>query len=106
MRLLTISFNPLNAPLINEQDMACVDDALFNLALLLELHHGLHLRSCIVTSAEIDLCFLHQFEEANLHSSSADIASDDVRWGCNFIHFVKVNNTVLCQLNIVVCLCY
>ena len=81
--------------------MSRVEGLLTGLAGLLEIHHGLHLAQQVRLALQVDIGFLHQFEEIDLYPSSGYIPSAFDLVG-DLVDFVNVDDAVLSQFSIAV----
>ena len=82
--------------------MAGVDDRAVDLSFGLKFHRRLKLRSQIERSAQADLGFLHQLQQAALNAAAAHIPSQHIRWRGDLVDFVEVDDAVFRQLDVAI----
>ena len=86
----------------DKEDVAGVDLLAFDLARLLHLDNGFHLRGNVVRCFEIDVGFLHQLEQIALDARARDIRAVNPLRGGNFVDFVNVYDAVLGAIDVAV----
>ena len=85
----------------DEEDVFGVEGALAGFAAALEFEHGLHLADEVGLALEVDVGFLHKFEEVDLDASSGDVTTA-VGGGAagDFVDFVDVHDAVLGEVGV------
>src|SRR5438046_7020063 len=87
-----------------KHDMASVNCRAADFSLCLKLHGGLKLRSEVERSAKAHFGFFHQLQQPALDAPTTDISTYDVGGRGYLVDFIEINDSVLGQLDIAVCL--
>ena len=97
---------PVEGAADDEQNVPRVERARPGFAGALEIHHRLHLCGEVGLACEIDVGFLHQLEEIDLHSAPAYVptrrASGGRRGGCDLVDLIDVDDAVLGEFGVAV----